>query len=94
MHIRIHQSALGALLAALTALAGCASPFKQFYQGEVATSVNAIQPTIAIPTSPAVVVKTRNLSEELESRLQDGAFILGWSNWNGADVGTEQQARE
>ena len=94
MKLPFHPSATVALLAAITLLAGCASPFKQFYSGETATTVNQIRPTIAVPTSPAVVVPTSNLTAELESRLQDGAFILGWSSWNGSDVGTAEQARE
>jgi hypothetical protein len=96
--MRLTKPSTNALLSAtfISLLAGCANPFKQFYQGQTAASLNASgsKPLVAVTEAAATVVPTANITTDLESRLQDGDILLGWSNWNGADVGSESQAQE
>jgi membrane-associated protease RseP (regulator of RpoE activity) len=83
-----------AMAACMTMLLGCSNPFKQFYKGQSVAQLNGDKPWIETSAVPATVVQTGNIGPEIESRVQDGAILLGQSNWFGADVGTEGQARQ
>lgn len=75
-------------------LAGCASPFKQFYQGTTASIANATEQVVVLESTPPTVLTSSNLPRDVESRLQQGMLMLGQASWNGTDIGTESQARE
>lgn len=81
-------------LICITLLAGCANPFQQFYAGQTVANLNSGQPMVAVSDAPAEVIPTDNIVVDIESRLEDGMILLGESNWNGADVGSESQARQ
>ncbi len=79
---------------AASLLAGCASPFKQFYEGTTATIANEEEPVVVTESTPPTVLTSSNLSRDIEACLQQGMVMLGQASWYGADVGTESQARE